>query len=343
MTVLVTGGAGYIGSHVLVELIHAGYDVVVVDNLSNGWQKTLDGVEQITGQNIVFFKGDVRDKAFLYSVFSDCSIDAVLHLAGLKVAGESIEDPLHYFDNNVTGSLVLFEVMKAFGCKTLVFSSSAAVYGTPSSVPVDESCPLCPVNPYGQTKHVVEMILRDLYESDDGWAVGVLRYFNPLGAHESGLIGEVPSLVPSNLMPLLLQVASGEQDVLSVHGGDYDTPDGTGVRDFIHVVDLAKGHVQALGRVLKKSDFFAVNLGTGRGYSVLELVGMFEKVSGCRVPFEIVGRRPGDVASSFACPDKAQSILDWRATLDLEKMCADVWHWHNHPEGCFSFNALFES
>jgi UDP-glucose 4-epimerase len=326
---LVTGGSGYIGSHTCIELINAGYELLVLDNLSNSSRESLIRVEQITGHPVSFFQGDVRDKALLRSIFSNHSIDAVMHFAGLKAVGESVDLPLIYYANNVSGSVALFEVMVEFGCKRVVFSSSATVYGDPESVPVTENFPLSTTNPYGASKLMVENILRDLFTSDSSMSIGILRYFNPVGAHESGLIGENPNGTPNNLMPFLSQVAAGLREKLNVFGGDYPTPDGTGVRDYIHVVDLAKGHVKALAALQKLPCLVTINLGTGRGYSVLDMVKAFEKISGKKVTYEVVARRSGDIAECYASPSYAEMILGWKAELGLERMCEDEWRWQS--------------
>lgn len=332
--ILVTGGAGYIGSHTCIELAAAGYELVVLDNLSNSSLEALKRVEQIAGVSIAFVEGDVRDQALLRRVFGEFNIDSVIHFAGLKSVGESVAMPLRYYDNNVSGSVALFEVMGEFGCKRLVFSSSATVYGDPASVPIREDFPLSTTNPYGASKLMVENVLRDLYVSDADWSIGILRYFNPVGAHESGLIGEDPNGIPNNLMPFVSQVAVGQREKLSVFGGDYNTPDGTGVRDYIHVVDLAKGHVKALKTLQKQPGLVTVNLGTGRGYSVLEMVKAFEKVSGKTVAYEVVARRPGDIAQCYADPAFALETLGWQAQFDIDRMCADAWRWQSkNPQG----------
>lgn len=350
MSFLITGGAGYIGSHTCVELLAAGYDLVVVDNLSNSSIASLERVAGIVNvecsifnedsrlrgndERLTFIQGDIRDRGVLRSVFERFDIEAVIHFAGLKAVGESVAMPLHYYDNNVSGSVALFEVMAEFGCKRVVFSSSATVYGDPASVPIKEDFPLSATNPYGASKLMVENILRDVYASDPTWSIGLLRYFNPVGAHESGLIGEDPNGVPNNLMPFVSQVAVGLRERLSVFGGDYDTVDGTGVRDYIHVVDLAKGHVAALRKLMLASGLVTVNLGTGRGYSVLEMVKAFEKASGKSVPYEVVARRPGDVAQCYADPSYAFDMLDWKAELGIERMCEDAWRWQSqNPRG----------
>lgn len=332
--ILVTGGAGYIGSHTLVELLSVDNDVLVLDNLSNSSFDSLSRVEKITGHSVSFVEGDIRDHALLRQVFSNNSIESVIHFAGLKAVGESVEKPLMYYDNNVSGSVVLFEVMAEFNCKNLVFSSSATVYGDPHVTPIRENFPLSSTNPYGRSKLMIEDILRDLYISDMGWNIALLRYFNPVGAHESGLIGEDPSGIPNNLMPYISQVAVGKMAFLSVYGGDYDTHDGTGVRDYIHVVDLAKGHLKALEKLQKNPGLVAVNLGTGLGYSVLDMIKAFELASDKKVPYKIVGRRTGDVAKCFADPSFALKELNWKAEYDIERMCVDSWRWQsNNPEG----------
>ncbi|ACV64738.1 UDP-glucose 4-epimerase [Desulfofarcimen acetoxidans DSM 771] len=334
MVILVTGGAGYIGSHACVELLNADYDVVVVDNLSNSKPESLKRVNQITGKAIKFYKDDVLDKEGLEKVFSENSIEAVIHFAGLKAVGESVQVPLHYYHNNITGTLVLCQVMQKYGVKKLVFSSSATVYGIPECVPITEDFILAATNPYGRTKLMIEEILQDLYLSDKAWSIALLRYFNPIGAHESGLIGEDPNGIPNNLMPYITQVAVGKLEELKVFGNDYPTPDGTGVRDYIHVVDLALGHLKALERIMFGNSIDAYNLGTGRGYSVLEMVASFENASGRKVPYCIVERRPGDVAICFADPTKAKKELGWAAERGIREMCADSWRWQSsNPDG----------
>lgn len=325
--ILVTGGVGYIGSHTCIELLSVGYDLVVLDNLSNASLASLKRVENIVGSTISFIEGDVRDKALLRHVFTEFDIDGVIHFAGLKAVGDSVAQPLRYYDNNVAGSVTLFEVMTEFGCKRLVFSSSATVYGNPASVPIREDFPLSTTNPYGASKLIIEGVLQDVYSSDSAWSIGILRYFNPVGAHESGLIGENPHGIPSNLMPFISKVAVGQLDRLNVFGNDYATPDGTGVRDYIHVVDLAKGHVKALEYLMTAPQYLTVNLGTGRGYSVLEVVRAFENVSGKSVPYLIAPRRSGDIAQCYADPSYAEEVLGWKAELDLERMCEDAWRW----------------
>jgi UDP-glucose 4-epimerase len=330
--IFVTGGAGYIGSHTCVELLNAGYDVVVYDNLSNASEEALRRVKKITGKPLSFIKGDIRDADTLEKAMEGC--DAVIHFAGLKAVGESVEKPLEYYDNNVCGTVTLLETMQKIGLKAIVFSSSATVYGDPDFLPLTEDHPLRTTNPYGQTKLVIEEILRDLYRADPSWRISILRYFNPVGAHESGLIGEDPQGIPNNLMPFVSQVAVGRRDELHVFGGDYDTHDGTGVRDFIHVVDLAKGHLAALKALEKGPQCEAVNLGTGKGYSVLDVVKAFEKASGRKVPYRITDRRPGDIAACYADPTKAKEVLGWQAQYGIEKMCEDTWRWQSkNPEG----------
>lgn len=333
--VLVTGGAGYIGSHTCIELMSAGHDVVVLDNLCNSKYESLRRVGQIAGRPVeAFVQADVRDRAALRAVFSAYAIDAVIHFAGLKAVGESVAKPLEYYDNNVSGTVALCEVMAEAGVKTLAFSSSATVYGDPASVPIGEDFPTGPTNPYGCSKWMVEHVLRDLSAADASWRIALLRYFNPVGAHESGLIGEDPNGLPNNLMPFVSQVAVGKLAKLRVFGGDWPTPDGTGVRDYIHVLDLAQGHVRAIDYLQKQSGLLTVNLGTGRGYSVLDVVHAFEIASGRPVPYEIVERRPGDIAQCYAEPGLANRLLGWVAARDLTQMCADAWNWqHNNPEG----------
>lgn len=330
MQVLVTGGMGYIGSHTSVELLKAGHDVIVVDNLCNSKLRVLDSIHTISGRPPLFYNLDVRDKAKLNAVFAQNKVDAVIHFAGLKAVGESVTMPLEYYDNNVYGTLVLAEVMLEHQVFNLVFSSSATVYGDPASVPINEDFPLSATNPYGRSKLIVEEMLRDLPVASADWHIALLRYFNPVGAHESGLIGEDPNGIPNNLMPYVAQVAAGKLAQLSVYGGDYPTPDGTGVRDYIHVVDLALGHVLALAALTQKSGVQTYNLGTGRGYSVLEMVSAFERASGKPVPYRIVGRRAGDIASCYADPGLAARELGWQALRDIDAMCRDSWHWQTH-------------
>ena len=325
--ILVTGGAGYIGSHTCVLLIEAGYEVVIFDNFSNSSKDSIKRVEKIVGKEIVVIEGDIRNQEELQKVFDGYKIDAVIHFAGLKAVGESVEQPLKYYDNNVIGTIVLSEVMQKNGCKSIIFSSSATVYGDPDSVPIREDFPLSATNPYGRSKLIIEEILRDVYLSDSSWKIVLLRYFNPVGAYESGTIGENPRGVPNNLMPFVAQTAVGKREQLSVFGDDYDTPDGTGVRDYIHVVDLANGHLKALDRIESFTEVMTINLGTGRGYSVLEMVKAFERASGKRVPYLIAPRRAGDIATCYADPSYAKEVLDWEATRDIDDMCRDAWRW----------------
>lgn len=327
MRVLVTGGAGYIGSHTCVELLNAGHEVIVVDNLCNSKISVLERIRQIAGRSPLFYKLDVRDKAALSAVFDAHQIESVIHFAGLKSVGESVSMPLQYYDNNVYGTLVLAAVMAEHGVFNLVFSSSATVYGDPASVPIGEDFPLSATNPYGRSKLIVEEMLRDLPVAQSDWHISILRYFNPVGAHSSGLIGEDPNGIPNNLMPYVAQVAAGKLAELSVFGGDYPTPDGTGVRDYIHVVDLAIGHVHALNALVNNSGVATYNLGTGRGYSVLELVAAFERASGKTVRYRIVGRRAGDIAACYADPRLAERVLGWRAQRGIDTMCEDSWRW----------------
>ena len=334
MKVLLTGGAGYIGSHTAVECLAAGHEVVVFDNLSNSSVKSLDRVAQIAGKPVDFVEGDIRDHAALRGLLADYAIDAVVHFAGLKAVGESVEKPLLYYDNNIAGSIALFEEMTAAGVKSVVFSSSATVYGDPATVPITEDFPLSATNPYGRSKLFIEEMLRDIAVADAGWNIALLRYFNPVGAHESGLIGEDPQGIPNNLMPYVAQVAVGRRPHLNVFGGDYLTPHGTGVRDYIHVVDLARGHVAALNKLPQLGGVRTWNLGTGRGVSVLDMVHAFEAASGKKVPYEIVGRRAGDVAQCWADATRAAEELGWRAEYDLPRMCADTWRWQQgNPDG----------
>ena len=332
--ILVTGGAGYIGSHTVVQLIEHGFKPVVFDNFSNSSSESIRRVEQITGQTIPVIEGDIRSQKDLRRVFEAYAIESVIHFAGLKAVGESVAQPLRYYDNNVYGTLQLLEVMREYDCKQIVFSSSATVYGDPATVPITEDFPLSATNPYGRSKLMIEEILRDLYISDTTWKIILLRYFNPVGAHPSGLIGEDPDGIPNNLMPYITQTAVGQLACLSVFGNDYDTPDGTGVRDYIHVVDLAEGHIKALGKIDQIDEVFAVNLGTGQGYSVLEVVKAFEKASGREVPYCIAPRRSGDIASCYADPALAKEVLDWEAQYGIEKMCEDAWRWQEkNPSG----------
>lgn len=332
--VLVTGGAGYIGSHTVVELCRAGYEPVIVDNFSNSHPRALAAIGAIVGTELACRHLDVRNATALAEVFAEHRFGAVLHFAGLKAVGESVATPLEYYDNNVGGTVVLLRAMARAGCKHLVFSSSATVYGMPRCVPIDESHPLAPTNPYGQTKAMVEQILRDLAASDPRWHIALLRYFNPVGAHQSGLIGEDPQGIPNNLVPFIAQVAVGRRPRLRVFGNDYDTPDGTGVRDYIHVLDLARGHVAALRGLPQRTGAHAFNLGTGQGTSVLDMLRHFEAASGTAIPYDIAPRRPGDVGSVYADARLAQRELGWIAEYGVARMCADAWRWqHTHPHG----------
>ncbi|MDD5482617.1 MAG: UDP-glucose 4-epimerase GalE [Kiritimatiellae bacterium] len=334
MKILATGGAGYIGSHTCVELLQSGHEVAVVDNLQNSNYEALKRVQEITGRKISFYQLDLRDKTGLEEVFRQNKIGAVIHFAGLKAVGESTKIPLEYYQNNIAGTLVLCEVMRTFGVKKLVFSSSATVYGNPKTVPITEDFPLSAANPYGRTKLMIEEILGDLYASDPEWNMAILRYFNPVGAHASGRIGEDPKGIPNNLFPYISQVAVGKLKELSVYGGDYPTSDGTGVRDYIHVVDLAAGHLKALEKTEGKTGCAVYNLGTGRGYSVLEAVAAFSKACGKKIPYKIAGRRPGDIPACYADPAKANRELGWQARKGLDEMCADAWRWQTaNPEG----------
>ncbi|NOR54984.1 MAG: UDP-glucose 4-epimerase GalE [Sulfurovum sp.] len=334
MKILVTGGAGYIGSHTIILLIEAGYEVVIFDNFCNASKEAVKRVEQIISQTLITIEGDVRSRNDLHSVFSAHTIDAVIHFAGLKAVGESVEKPLKYYDNNVNGTAVLCEVMAEHGCKSIVFSSSATVYGDPHTTPILENFPLSATNPYGRSKLFVEEILRDLYISDNDWKVVLLRYFNPVGAHPSGTIGEDPNGIPNNLMPFIAQTAVGKRASLSVFGDDYNTPDGTGVRDYIHVMDLADGHVKALDKIKSFTEVMTINLGTGIGYSVLDMVKAFEKASNKTVPYTIAPRRAGDIAKCYADPSYAKEVLGWEAKKDISEMCEDSWRWQsNNPDG----------
>lgn len=334
MTVLVTGGAGYIGSHMVLQLLEEGHSVIVIDNLSNSSSESLERVKKITGKTLQFYPMDLLEKEKLNRVFKEHSIDAVIHFAGYKAVGESVAKPLEYYHNNITSTLYLCEVMKLHDVKNLVFSSSATVYGDPQTVPITENFPLSATNPYGRTKLFIEYMLKDLHISDSSWNIALLRYFNPVGAHESGQIGEDPNDIPNNLMPYISQVAVGKLKELSVFGGDYPTPDGTGVRDYIHVVDLTNGHLKALEKLQSKPGLVVYNLGTGKGSSVLEMVKAFEKASGRAIPFKITDRRPGDVAACYADPTKAEKELGWKAKKGIEDMCRDTWKWQSqNPDG----------
>lgn len=334
MAILVTGGAGYIGSHTCVELLKAGYEVIVIDNLVNSKEESITRIREITGKPLTFYKADLLDKQALNKIFKNKSIEAVMHFAGLKAVSESISFPLRYYHNNIAGTLTLLEIMQIHGVKKIVFSSSATVYGNPHTVPITEDFPLSTTNPYGQTKLIIEQILSDLYYSEPDWNIAILRYFNPIGAHPSGKIGEDPNGIPNNLVPYITQVAIGKLRVLNIFGSDYETPDGTGVRDYIHVVDLAAGHIKALQKLNENPGNVVYNLGTGKGYSVLEIINTFSKVTGKEIPYRFVERRPGDVAVSYADPSKANNELSWSAKYGLEEMCTDAWRWQrNNPEG----------
>ena len=334
MAVLVTGGAGYIGSHTVVELLNNNYEVVIVDNYSNSKPEVLNRIKQITGKDVTFYEADLLDKPALEAVFEKETIDSVIHFAGYKAVGESVAMPINYYHNNITGTLMLLEVMKANNVKKIVFSSSATVYGMNNVSPLTEDMPTSATNPYGYTKVMIEQILQDVHVSDNEWDMALLRYFNPIGAHESGLIGEDPSGIPNNLMPYITQVAVGKRPQLSVFGNDYDTPDGTGVRDYIHVVDLAKGHLKALESFEKLPGVGIYNLGTGVGYSVLDLVHNFEKANDLSIPYTIVDRRPGDIGTCYADATRASELLNWQTEKDLEDMCRDSWNWQkNNPNG----------
>ncbi|PLT32602.1 UDP-glucose 4-epimerase GalE [Bacillus sp. V5-8f] len=334
MTILVTGGAGYIGSHAALELIESGYDIVVLDNLSNSNIESIKRVKELTGKDFPFYHIDLLDREGLEDLFNKYNFNAVMHFAGLKAVGESVSIPLKYYHHNLTGTINLCEVMEKHDVKKLVFSSSATVYGNPDRVPIDESFPLSATNPYGRTKLMIEEILRDLHVSDSSWRIALLRYFNPIGAHESGRIGENPNGIPNNLMPYITQVAVGKRERLSVFGNDYETHDGTGVRDYIHVVDLVKGHLKALQFLDHNEGIESFNLGTGTGYSVLDLINSFSKNSGVEIPYQVVDRRPGDIAICYANPGKAEQMLGWRAEKNLDEMCMDSWNWQkSNPNG----------
>ena len=334
MAILITGGAGYIGSHTCIELVKSGRDVVIIDNLRNSKKEAVKRIEKILGKPVKFYEGDVRDRELLRKIFTENKIEAAIHFAGLKAVGESAQIPLEYYENNLESTFVLCDVMKEFGVKKIVFSSSATVYGLSKTMPLVETMPLGAINPYGRTKLFIEYILRDIYNADNDWCVALLRYFNPIGAHESGLIGEDPKGIPNHLMPYISQVAVGRLEKLRVFGNDYNTPDGTGVRDYIHVVDLAVGHVKAVDWVLENKGCEAINLGTGNGCSVLQLREAFEKASGIKIPYEIVGRRPGDPDEVYANADKAKKLLGWEATKTIDDMCRDTWRWQkNNPNG----------
>lgn len=334
MTVLVTGGAGYIGSHTVLELLDKDHEVIVVDNLNNSSEEALKRVTKITGKEPIFYEQDLLNKESLDGIFQNHDIDSVIHFAGYKAVGESVQKPLMYYDNNITSTLYLCELMKKHGVENIVFSSSATVYGDPHEVPITEEFPLSATNPYGRTKLFIEYILKDLHVANDSWNIALLRYFNPVGAHKSGLIGEDPNDIPNNLMPYISQVAVGKLEQLSVFGDDYPTPDGTGVRDYIHVVDLAIGHLKALEKLESKPGLVIYNLGTGKGSSVLDMVKAFEKASGKEVPYKIAPRRPGDIAACYADPSKAEEELGWTAKRGIQKMCEDTWRWQSeNPNG----------
>ena len=333
MSILVTGGAGFIGSHTCVELLNAGYDVVIVDNLYNASEKAVDRVKEITGKDLKFYQVDIRDREGLNEVFDKEDVESVIHFAGLKAVGESVQKPLEYYENNIGGTITLCDVMRSHGVKNIIFSSSATVYGDPAFIPITEECPkgVC-TNPYGWTKWMLEQILTDLHTADPEWNVVLLRYFNPIGAHPSGLIGEDPNGIPNNLLPYVARVAHGRLPKVRVFGNDYPTPDGTGVRDYIHVMDLAEGHVKALPYVTTHPGWIAINLGCGRGYSVLEVIRAFEKASGQKIPFEIVPRREGDIAANWGDPSRAEKLLGWRARYDIDDMCRDAWRFESMLE-----------
>ena len=332
-TILVTGGCGYIGSHTVLELLNKDYDVVVVDNFSNSSYEALRRVQKITGKTVTFYETDIRDEEEMEKIFSSHKFDAVIHFAAFKAVGESVKMPLKYYENNISGTVGLLKIMEKHGVKKIIFSSSATVYGDPERLPLDEDCRLSTTNPYGSTKLMMEMIMKDLYVADNSWNIILLRYFNPVGAHESGLIGEDPKGIPNNLMPFVAQVASGKLSCINVFGNDYDTPDGTGVRDYIHVVDLALGHIAAIEHC-NDAGVYIYNLGTGRGYSVLEMIKAFEKACGKTLPYKICARRPGDIAACYACPDKAKKELHWEAKNGIEEMCASQWKWQSgNPNG----------
>lgn len=334
MKILVTGGAGYIGSHACLMLLQSGYEIVIIDNFSNSSQESLNRIKKISSKNFLFYEADLRDKSKIEKIFKNHQIQSVMHFAGFKSVNESISEPIKYYENNVGGTLILLEVMNKYNCKELIFSSSASVYGKPETIPVNENCKLSPINPYGQSKLVIENILRDLFLSDKSWRIALLRYFNPVGAHESGLLGECPTDIPSNLVPRILQVATGKLKTLNIYGSDYDTKDGTGVRDYIHVVDLVDGHLKALNALRSVSDFIIANLGTGKGYSVFEVLRAFERVSGKKIPFTIKGRRAGDSDKCYADNSHALKIMNWKAEYGIFKMCEDAWRWQcQNPNG----------
>ncbi len=326
MKILVTGGCGYIGSHTCVELLESGYEVVIVDNLSNSKEDVIDKIKTITGKKVKLYKEDVCNYTAMDKIFEKEKVDAVIHFAGYKAVGESVSKPLMYYRNNLDSTLTLLEVMTKHNCKKIAFSSSATVYGKPKKLPILEDFPLSTTNPYGPTKLMIEMILKDLYTSDNEWSIAILRYFNPIGAHKSGLLGEDPNGIPNNLMPYIVKVANKELKELSIFGNDYNTKDGTGVRDYIHVVDLAKGHIKAIEKVMKDKGVDTYNLGTGKGYSVLEIVNTFQKVNNVKVPYKIVDRRPGDIDACYASTKKAKELLNWKAELEIDEMCKDSYN-----------------
>lgn len=330
MSILVTGGAGFIGSHTCVELLDVGEDIIIVDNFINSKPEVLDKIKQITRKDFKFYEVDLLDKEKLEEVFKQNDIEEVIHFAGLKAVGESVEKPIEYYHNNITGTLILLNIMKKYGCKKIVFSSSATVYGNPKTLPIKENFPLSTTNPYGATKLMIEQILQDVYISDNEFSIAILRYFNPIGAHESGLIGEVPNGIPNNIMPYIVRVANGKYDKLTVFGNDYETPDGTGIRDYIHVVDLAKGHLVALRKVREEVGVKVYNLGTGKGFSVLELINTFEKVNNVKINYVIGNRRPGDIPACYADPTRAKEEMGWEAEKGLEEMCKDSWNFIKH-------------
>lgn len=335
MAILVTGGAGYIGSHTCVELLNEGYEVVVLDNLSNSSEKSLNRVEELTGKSVTFYKGDILDRDILNEIFEKEEIESCIHFAGLKAVGESVAKPWEYYNNNVTGTLTLVDVMRQHNCKNIIFSSSATIYGDSAQIPITEECPKgqC-TNPYGWTKSMLEQMLIDIQKADNEWNVIILRYFNPIGAHKSGRIGENPNGVPNNLMPYVTQVAVGKLESLGIFGNDYDTHDGTGVRDYIHVVDLARGHVAALKKIDENAELCIYNLGTGHGYSVLDIVKNFEEANGIKIPYVIKNRRPGDIATCYCDPTKAKVEMGWVAQYGIKEMCEDAWRWQsNNPNG----------
>ena len=335
MAILVTGGAGYIGSHTCVELLNEGYEVVVLDNLCNSSEKSLERVEMLTGKSVKFYKGDILEREILNQIFETEEIESVIHFAGLKAVGESVAMPWEYYNNNITGTLVLVDVMRQHGCKNIIFSSSATVYGDPAQIPITEDCPKgqC-TNPYGWTKSMLEQILMDIQKADKEWNVIILRYFNPIGAHKSGTMGENPNGIPNNLMPYVTQVAVGKLECLGIFGNDYETPDGTGVRDYIHVVDLAKGHVAALKKIDENPELCIYNLGTGHGYSVLDIVNNFETANEIKIPYVFKNRRPGDIATCYCDPRKAKEEMGWTAEFGIKEMCEDAWRWQsNNPNG----------